>query len=331
MTVQITIIGLGQIGASIGLALAGQEEKILRFGSDINAKTTFMAQKKGAIDKGGQNLNTAVRDADVVILAVPMHQLREMIEAVAPELKEGAVLMDTAPLKTVSAGWAAEYLPDGRYYVGLTPVINPDYLHEEARGLDAARADLFHNGLLGIAAPPGTHSEAIKLAADLTKLVGATPFFVDLLEIDGLMTTTHLLPHLISAALLNATLGQPGWQEARKIAGRAYTEATGLIGHLESPEALATAVMSNQENSLRLLDNAIESLYVLRQDITSQDMASLTTHLQQAETGFHQWRGQRQAANWQGEELSKIENPTAPSYLKRLIGLGGKKSKEGKK
>jgi prephenate dehydrogenase len=330
MTVQITIIGLGQIGASIGLALADHGEKILRFGSDIDSKTTFMAQKKGAIDKGGQNLHTAVRDADVVILAVPMNQLREMIEAVAPELKEGAVLMDTAPLKAISAGWAAECLPEGRYYVGLTPVINPNYLHEELYGMDAARADLFHNGMLGISTPPGTHSEAVKLAADLTKLVGATPFFVDIFEIDGLMTTTHLLPQLMSAALLNATLNQPGWQEARKVAGRAYAEATGLLGHLESPDALATAAMLNRENCLRLLDNAIGALQTLRQDIASEDTASLTKHLQEAETGVHRWRGQRKAANWQGEELSKIESPSSPSYLKRLIGLGGKKPKVGK-
>ena len=74
-------------------------------------------------------------------------------------------------------------------------------------------------GLIGIVSPPQTDSGAIKLAADLTRLVGADPLFADPVEVDGLMSATHLLPQLLAAALLNATIDQPGWREAQKLAG----------------------------------------------------------------------------------------------------------------
>ncbi len=85
--------------------------------------------------------------------------------------------------------------------------------------------------------------------------------FADPLEMDGLMSATHLLPQLMSAALLNATIDQPGWREARKVAGRAYAEASAPIAHLANePESLGAASILNRENLLRLLDSAIASL-----------------------------------------------------------------------
>ena len=61
-------------------------------------------------------------------------------------------VMDTAPAKQIVMEWAVELLPSGRFYVGLSPVINPAYLNDTAFGLDAAHPDLFKDGLLGIVA-----------------------------------------------------------------------------------------------------------------------------------------------------------------------------------
>ena len=73
----------------------------------------------------------------------------------------------------------------------------------------------------------GTPSEAIKLAADLSQLLGAEHLFIDPVELDSMMSATHLLPQLMAAALLNATVDQPGWREARMLTGRPFAEATG--------------------------------------------------------------------------------------------------------
>ena len=100
MNVKTTIIGLGQVGASIGLALSAHTDQVVRIGHDKDLKTAKAAEKAGALDQVVINLHKAVEDADLVILAVPVDEVSDLISQIAADLKEGAVLLDTSPLKT---------------------------------------------------------------------------------------------------------------------------------------------------------------------------------------------------------------------------------------
>ena len=328
MSTQITIIGLGQIGASIGLALSEHTDAILRVGHDWSMDTARQAHKMGAVDKITPNLKSAVEDADLVLLALPADQIREMLETAAPWLKESAVVMDTAPIKGTVAAWAKELLPEGRSHVGLTPVLNPKYLHSDVGGIDAAQADLFHDGMFAIVTAPGADSGAIKLAADLIHLLGSAPLFADLAEMDGLMTSTHVVPQLMSAALLNATLDQPGWREARKVAGRAYVEATASVAHLGEAAALSATALHSRENVLRILDNVTASLQALREDILREDAKALTQRLEHARDGRELWWQERQEADWSSDGQPKTDIPTAASVFSNLFGFGRKKKRD---
>jgi hypothetical protein len=165
----------------------------------------------------------------------PVSQVKETLEFIAPDLKEGTVVLDTTPIKADVQKWAKEILPEGCYYVGLVPAINPESLHDFEIGLTAARPDLFTKGLFLVDAPPGAPEAAVTVAMDFVHLLGAEAVLADLMESDGLMSTTHLLPQLVSASLLNATIDQPGWLDARKMAGRAYATVTaGLVYQMRS-------------------------------------------------------------------------------------------------
>lgn len=325
MSVRITIIGLGQIGGSFGLALADQKELFLRVGHDKEPEVARLAQKLGAVDQVSINLPASVRDSDVILLALPIDQIRETIEIIAPDLKEDVVVLDTAPVKEVVTAWAKELLPTGRYYVGLTPVLNPSYLLLPDSGIAAARADLFRGGVMGVVAPPRTPSEAIKLAADLTRIVGATGMFFDPVEIDSMMAATHILPQLVSAAMLNSTVDQPGWHEARKIAGRAYASVTSPSVQFIGPKSLSSSAMLNRENVLRVMDGMIATLQALRGDIEHQDPLSLQTRLERARDGRQLWWSQRQSANWEEEAAAAPQISTGSEMFGRLLGIRRRK------
>src|SRR5512138_4030418 len=111
MPVQITIIGLNQIGASIGLALAKVKDQVTRIGNDREPTIARQAEKAGAVDKTVFNLPSAVREADVVILALPVDEIRETIEIIAQDLKPGSVMIDTSPVKGPVLEWVKELLP----------------------------------------------------------------------------------------------------------------------------------------------------------------------------------------------------------------------------
>ena len=323
MTIQISIIGLGQIGASIGLALSDKQDELRRVGHDLELDIARRAEKMGAVDRVAINLPSGVRDANVVILSLPVDQIRETMEIIAPELKEDAVVMDTAPINEVMLDWSAEILPNRCHYISLTPVINPAYLFTNTSGLEAAHSDLFQNGLMAIVVPPSANSDAVKLAADLTSILGASPLFVDPAEIDGLMAATHLLPQLLASSLLNITVDQPGWNECRKVTGRAYTEATSPIVHLDGSLSLTESVLNNKENTLRVLDNTITALRELRVDIESQDSDALEKYLERAYKGRQAWWQERQSGDWLRLESSPaVEYPSSPGIFGRLLGLG---------
>lgn len=325
MAVQLTIVGMGQIGTSVGLALADQTEVIYRLGHDRDIRIARRAEKMGALDKVSINLPSAVEKADMVLLALPLDQIRETLEIVRDDLKEGAVVMDTGPAKQVVAAWVEELLPPGRFYVGLSPVLNPVYLHDTDYGPEAAHPDLFRDGLIGIVSPPGVPSEGIKLAADLTRLLGANPLFADPLEMDGLVAATHILPQLMAASLLNATLGQPGWQEGRKVAGRSYAEVTAPVMYPTEPKTLTAAAMLNRENVMRVLDSLVASMNAIRNDLSNEDSEALEERLIRAREGRKVWLQGRMTANWAAEEVSTVEAPTVSEMFGRFIGRGRKK------
>jgi prephenate dehydrogenase len=322
MDIQLTIIGLGQIGASVGLALADHPKLVYRVGYDRDPDVIRQARKMGAVDKAQNNLNAAVQGSDLVLLALPLDEIRTTMNELAENLKAGTVLMDTAPVKEAVAKWAKDTLPDGCFYVGLTPVINPIYLHEEKYGVQAAKSDLFHNGLIAIVAPPNANSKSIKLAADLTRLLGADPLFAEVVEVDGLMTATHIVPQLMAAALLNATVDQPGWREARKLAGRAYAEVSGPIGHLGEPGALASTALLNREHVLRVTDSVIAALQSLRKDIENKNSEALSERLERARKGREIWWQQRRAADWAAEQIPRVKTSAASDVFGNLLRFG---------
>jgi prephenate dehydrogenase len=325
MSIIITIIGLGQIGTSVGLALGEHKDKLVRYGTDREPNTSRLAQKLGAIDRIFYNLPNAVEEADVVVLAIPIFEIKETLEAIAQALKPGAVVVDTSPVKVEVAKWASEIIPQDRYFVTLTPTMNPSYLHENGAGTEAAHADLFKDSFAVLTSLPGTDESAMQLAADLASLLGSKPFFCDPYESDGLMAASHLLPALLSVALLKATTEQPGWKEGRKVAGKLFTQMTEPAVKLESDLSLVLAMLMNRENMLRVIDDMGIALTELRTQIDQKNEKALLDSLQTAQEKRNAWWIRRERNEW--EESNRPEAPTMSEVMGRLIGLGRKSKK----
>ncbi len=317
MTMQITIIGLGQIGSSVGLALGEYKTSLKRVGHDKKIEVERAAQSKGAVDEIKHNLPAAVREARLVVLCLPVSQVRDTLQVIAPELPTGAIVLDTSPAKQTVAAWAREILPPGRYYVGLTPAINPEALHEIQFGVEAARPDLFHKSVILIDAPAGTPGEVVTLAMDWVRLLGAQPVLTDTLEADGLTASMHLVPQLLAAALLNATVDQPGWQEARRIAGRPFAAVTAGLAYQDEIDSLRLAVLQNRQNVVHMLDVVLAALRGLRDDIESGNDDELATRLELALEGRNRWMRERLDARWEEKPQPPAD---IPSFAERFFG-----------
>ncbi len=315
MSVQITIVGLGQIGSSIGLALKAHGVDVHRVGHDKDPLAAKEAQKLGAVDDIKYNLPASIREAKIVVLALPLAGVRETLEVIAPDLQEGTLVLETAPAKATIAAWAKELLPEGRFYVGLTPAINPEYLHGTEFGAKAARADLFEKGLMVVNAPAKTPANVFNLSMEFVSLLGAMPLLMDTAEADGVFSAMHILPQLAAAALLETTVDRPGWQEARKLAGRPYATVTAGAAYHDDVLSLGESALENRENMVRLLNGYIASLIHLRDEIEAKDRETLMERLQEAWKGRVRWLDERTAAEWLRGEGQEID---APSFGERV-------------
>lgn len=329
MTVQITLIGTGRLGTSIGLALAKETGQLFRVGHDRQPAHATTAEKMGALDKVHLNLHAAVQDADIVLLAIPIDAIEQTLQWIAEDLKEGAVVLDTSPAPQTVTAWARAHLPAGVDFLTLTPTLNPARLLETDRGPEAARADLFEKGLAVISSNSQTSEAALTLTANLAVLLGARPFFTDPSEFEGLYAATSLLPQVNAAALLLATAGRSGWQEGRKIAGQSFALATQPLRLMEDRDQPGAAFLSNSENLLRVIDNQIQALQMLRGAIASRDTKGLEDMLDSVKDAHQTWWDERTRAAWDTDS-SRPDIPSAREHLLHWIGLNPRK-KKGKK
>jgi prephenate dehydrogenase len=334
MAGQIAIIGLGQIGGSVGMALKQANSPLRRVGFDTEIGVLRAAMTLDAVDETPHRLPDAVRDADIVFLSLPLAEMPGMLKNIAPHLKESAVVMETSPVKTALIATLQSLVPDGRYFVGLVPALNVESFTDMETGLKAARPDLFKRTVMAIDLPRGVPEEVEQLAVNFVRLLGAKPLLADLDESDGMMAAAHVLPQLAAAALLNATVDRPGWLDGRKLAGRPYAGVTSGMAYYDGPASLRAAVLSNPRAALQALDVLLDSLGALRQEIESGDEQSVQQWLQSAFDARERWLNERSAAEWLHEGGAEADLPNiGEQIMQQFFGnsLVNRKKKKDKK
>jgi prephenate dehydrogenase len=314
---RITIVGLGLIGGSIGLALrqTGNDYQIV--GHDREHSVAGKARKLGAVSKTEWNLISACEEADLIIIATPVMAIKETLTAIAPYLKPGCLITDTASIKGPVMAWAKEILPDTVNFVGGNPIISQE--GSLPTGIEGARADLFQGGLYCLTPSPEAAPQAVQVATDLIHLLGAKPFFLDAAEHDGLVAGVDHLPFVLSAALLGTTITSPAWREMRRLAGDAFQSAT----RFSSGDAATycDACLTNGENIVRWIDACLVRLRELREVIASQKAEELEKTFEEAMSVRDKWLKDKAEGRWElAEEISA--SPSQRGFLRRIIGMG---------
>lgn len=332
MAVKLTIIGLGQIGGSIGHALASQTEAVQRLGHDKEPEVARAAQKNGAVDKVQFNLPASADGADLIALAIPLNDVRDTLNFIREDLKDGAVILDFSPAKRQVEIWAREILPEGRYYIGLAPALNPIHLAEIGGGLNASHADLFAGATILVCPPFGTPESAVRLATDFVKLLGATPLISDAVEADGLMSAMTTLPKLLAYALADSTMDKPGWRDAQNMAGRSYATSIASAFDRDDADGLRQATLANRDNIVRLLDEHIESLLRLRDIVQAEDRETLAKKMRDTQTKAYQWLSARGLERYQPPTKRKEDKQEPLSMGDRMKQMfwGTRKPRENK-
>lgn len=269
---RVAIIGLGLVGGSIGLRLRAAELPGLEIvGSDIDGSRERAAKKSGAIDRGEHDLAKAVRDARLVIIAVPIAALRDVFTAIAPHLAEGAVVTDTASTKADVMKWAAELLPASVSFVGGHPMAG-----KELSGIEHADAALFEGRAYCVCPTVDSPPSAIQSVTGLARALGAEPIFIDAEEHDVYAAAISHLPLIAATALFNLLRQSPSWDDLGQLASTGFRDMTRLAS---GDPAMSSAIWrTNREAIIHWLDRLSEELKRIRgmlSDAQDEDLFKL--------------------------------------------------------
>ncbi len=217
MPPRILIVGLRQLGTSIGLALGRSADAPTVFGYDRDKAAAAAALEAGAFERRVLDPRKTAGEVDMVVLATPHKEASELMDDLINALKPGAILLDLTPEAHDPGVLSGLVDQSGRIIRGI-PVVSAEGL-QAPQAPSTADPDLFRGGSIGLAIPPETPEAAIELALSLAEALGASPFFIDPAELEYVLAAVELLPSLLGLMLLQHIGRHPGLGQ-RPTAGR---------------------------------------------------------------------------------------------------------------
>ena len=296
---RVTIVGLGLIGTSLGLAL--RQTKTLRaeiVGHDAEPSHAARAQRRGAVSKTSYNLLDAVDGARLVILAVPVMAIREILDLIAPHLVPGCVVTDTGSTKAEVLNWAEATLA-GRdiSFVGGHPMAG-----KEESGPDAADPELFKGAAYAVCPAPSASEEATRAIVTMIEAVGAVPYFVNATEHDSYVAAVSHLPFLLSTALVASTTKSPAWREMSRLAATGYRDISRLAAG--DPIMHRDICVTNSVGVVHWIDEFTKQLQAMRQWI-QEDHDALELTLINAWEARARWLAGQDSGERPGTDIPK--------------------------
>ena len=188
---QITIIGPGLLGGSVGLGLrqAGFTGRIVGVGH--RAETVARAREKGCIDIASTDIASSVPNSQWVIVATPLGAFSEILGQLAKHDHDGLIITDVGSTKRWVCDQARQLLPQPNRFVGSHPMAGG-----ERHGPEYARADLFRDKPCILIEEPDTDPDSLNAVEDLWRRLGMRLTRMSAQQHDETVALISHLPHL---------------------------------------------------------------------------------------------------------------------------------------
>ncbi|MHB1580432.1 MAG: prephenate dehydrogenase [Acidithiobacillus sp.] len=200
---RVTIVGLGLMGGSIAKAL-----RAANFGGKV-CGVVADKEEAGRIRKASGKwqvklshaLASALKDADLIILATPPQVLMVQLPEVARLVSPTAVVSDVASIKAPIAQLGAQLLGDR--FVAAHPLVG-----SEKTGFGAARKRLYQGARVVLTPSPGQTGASLEAMRTFWQMLGATIVQMTPEAHDHALAATSHVPHLLAFAYMAGLEGQ---------------------------------------------------------------------------------------------------------------------------
>ena len=269
-TLRLSIIGVGLLGGSLGLAAKRRLTDCHITGYGHRPETLELAIKLGAIDQARPSAAEAVAEADMVVLATPVGLFEALLREIAPVLKPGAVVTDVGSTKRSVVLLAEQILPPTAKFVGSHPMAG-----SEKRGVEFASADLFEGALCLLTPTPTSDEAAVEAVRHLWKSLGMRLMDLSPDEHDRAVAEISHVPHAVAAALVSLPL-----ESSLAVAGKGFADATRIAAG--DGGLWRDILLDNGDHVRASIDTLIGHLQTLSSLIERKEAEALKRWLDQA-------------------------------------------------
>jgi cyclohexadieny/prephenate dehydrogenase len=270
---KIALIGFGLIGGSIARAaraqgLAGEIVTTAR-----SARTRARVAELGIVDRVVESNAEAVKDADLVILCIPVGACGPVAQEIADYLKPGAIVSDVGSVKGAVVREMAPYLPEGVHFVPAHPVAGTEH-----SGPDSGFAELFINRWCILTPPEGTDPKAVERLRAFWAALGARVEIMTPDHHDLVLAITSHLPHLIAYTIVGTADELEGvtQSEVLKFSAGGFRDFTRIAA--SDPTMWRDVFLTNKDAVLEMLGTFTEDLSKLTRAIRRGDGEALFEH-----------------------------------------------------
>lgn len=266
---RVTIIGVGFMGGSLGMALKKQGLAREVVGISSHQETLDRAIKAQAIDLGFTDVREGVANAELVVLATPVQTIIECFSLINPHLRRGCLVTDMGSVKSEVVMKAENLLTTG-FFVGSHPLTG-----SEKSGVEHAHADLFQHARCIMTPTVKTNPVVKEKIKFLWTKLGMRVDFLSPDEHDKIFAQVSHLPHLLAYALMESipseSLGHAlqGFKDLTRIAS-------------SPPSVWDDICLTNAQHILHALDGTVKQLAFLRKAIIQRDQKNLFQFLTRA-------------------------------------------------
>jgi cyclohexadieny/prephenate dehydrogenase len=262
---RVAIIGLGLLGGSIGLAIADHLPDAVTTGYDSDPATRARATERGLVGCVCETAAEAVRNAELVILCVPVGAMGAAAAEIAGALPAGALVSDVGSSKQSVAKALAEALP-GHAIIPAHPVAGT-----ERSGPDAGFASLFQQRWCIVTPSDDANPLLLTRLVQFWEALGANVEIMDAQHHDLVLAVTSHLPHLIAYTIVGTAsdLEEVTQGEVIKYSAGGFRDFTRIAA--SDPTMWRDVFLSNKDAVLEMLQRFSEDLTALQRAIRVGD------------------------------------------------------------
>ncbi len=237
---QVTIIGVGLIGGSIGMGLRARGLAGTVIGVGRDEARLRQAVNHGAVDCFATDPARGVTGADLVIIAVPVGSVVAVLRSLRPHLAPGSIVTDVGSCKAGIVAAAEALMPPGVHFVGGHPMAG-----SEQAGIQGADRYLFEGAYYVLTPTPRTAPHALDQLRTLARKLGCRVVEMDPRDHDRAVAAVSHLPHLLACTLVNTVGRVPGSEQALSLAAGGYRDTTRVAAG--NPEMWRDIFLANRE------------------------------------------------------------------------------------